>query len=115
MPTYRISNRLTGAVLAPSVQSDSDVAAAAEYLDSLGPSTTLTLEDFIVTQISANPPAAIFTVAVNLSEGQGGGVREITTTGSRATAAREASKHPGAFVIEEDREQNRERSKGRRG
>lgn len=116
MPTYRISNRHTSTVLVPSVQSDSDISAGMEYLSSL-PEVfpPLELSDLIISQISANPPASVFTVAVNLDAGQGGGVKEVLTTGSRSTANKEAAKIPGSFVIEEDREQNRERAKGRRG
>lgn len=116
MPTYRISNRHTGAILVPPVQTDSEISAGLEYLSTLPEILpSLELSDLIISQLSANPPVSIFTVAVNLSEGQGGGVKELLTTGSRSTAAREAAKTPGAFVIEEDREQNLQRSKERKG
>lgn len=104
MPTYRITDRASGAVLAPAVQADSEFSALAGHP-----------EDAIVTQTSANPPAAVFTIAWPQDTARGVELVEVMTTGSRTTAlAALAKEPPGRTLIEETPEANRAAARGRR-
>lgn len=104
MPTYRLTDPATGAVLDPSVQADSEWSARAGHPD-----------ETTVTEISPNPPAAVFTVAYTHDSGRGPETVELATTGSRATALREMAKQPpGRTLIEESPAANRAAARGRR-
>ena len=103
MPTYRIKDR-SGAVLAPSVQADSEASALAGQP-----------EDAVVELVSANPPAVVHTIVYPLDTPRGVELVEVCTTGSRATALREMAKQPpGRSLIEETPEANRQAARGRR-
>lgn len=104
MPTYRITSRSTGKVLDPSVQADSEASALAGFD-----------QDDVVEQISASPPAAVFTIAYPVNTPRGVELVEVMTTGSRDTAQREMAKQPpGRTLIEETPAVNRQVARGRR-
>jgi len=104
MPTYRIKDRKTGAVLAAAVQADSESSALAGHP-----------EDAIVELVSPNPPAAVFTVAYPVDTPRGVELVEVCTSGSRATALQELAKQPpGRTLIEETPAANRQAARGRR-
>lgn len=103
MPTYRITDH-TGKVLDPAVQADSPFSALSGQA-----------EDATATEISPNPPAAVFTIAWPLETGRGMELVEVMTTGSRATALQAMGKEPpGRTLIEESPAANRAAARGRR-
>jgi hypothetical protein len=107
MPTYRITDN-TGAVIVQAVQADSEASALAA-LDGFPE------DGVVVTQVSANPPATVYTIAHPMSTTRGVELVEVMTTGSRATAMRELAKEPpGRMLIEESPEANRAAARGRR-
>lgn len=114
VPTYRILSRRNNAVLAPSIVTDSEISAGLEYLVTLPASSTLELTDIRVEETSPAPVASVYTVVEALDVAQGGGLKEVCTTGSRQTAISEAGRNKTFSVIEESREQNRIRSKDRK-
>ena len=103
MPTYRLTERLTGRIVEPAVQADSELSARAGQPDNA---------DLVVMEISPNPPAAVYTVAYPVETGRGVELVEVMTTGSRTTALREMS--PGRSLIEESPQANRAAARGRR-
>lgn len=104
MPTYRVTNRETGEVLLPAVQADSEFSAISGQPG-----------DPVATQISPNPPAAVFTVAWPQETARGVELVEVMSTGSRATAQDELRKQPpGRSMIEETPAANRIGGKSRR-
>ncbi len=106
MPTYRITDRATGQVLAPSVQADSEFSARAGFPEEA---------DLVVTLISPNPPAAIYTIAWPQETARGIELVEVCTTGSRATALVEMGRQPpGRTLIEETPAANQAAARARR-
>jgi hypothetical protein len=101
MPTYRITDHISGVVLSSAIQSDSDLSALSSFP-----------EGSIAEQISPNPPAMVYTIAWPL--GSGDKLIEVLTTGSRTTALAEMQKQPsGRILIEETPSANRHAAKGR--
>jgi len=106
MPTYRITDRKTGAIVAAAIQADSDSSARAGQPDDA---------DLLVTESSPNPPAAVYTIAWPQETARGTELVEVMTTGSRATALREMAKEaPGRTLIEETPAANRAAARSRR-
>lgn len=88
------------------VQADSEFSALAGQPDDA---------DLEVTEISPNPPAAVFTIAWPQDTARGVELVEVMTTGSRATALREMGiQPPGRTLIEESPAANRAAARGRR-
>lgn len=106
MPTYRLTDRKTGRIVDAAVQADSPLSAL---------NGKPVEGDLEVTEISPNPPAAVFTIAWPQDTARGTELVEVMTTGSRATALRELAKEPpGRSLIEETPAANRAAARGRR-
>lgn len=106
MPTYRLTDRATGRIVDASVQADSEISARDGQPDEA---------DLVVTEISPNPPAAVFTIAWPQQTARGVELVEVLTTGSRATALAAMGKEPpGRTLIEETPAANRVAARGRR-
>lgn len=106
MPTYRLTDRKTGRIVDAAVQADSESSARAGLPEDA---------DLLVTEISPNPPAAVYTIAWPQETGRGTELVEVMTTGSRATALRELAKEPpGRTLIEESPAANRAAARSRR-
>lgn len=106
MPTYRLTDRKTGRIVDAAVQADSPLSVLGGQPEDA---------DLLVTEISPNPPAAVFTIAWQQETGRGPELVEVCTTGSRATAIAAMGKEPtGRTLIEESPAANRAAARGRR-
>lgn len=108
MPTFRIVDRLSGKVIDPAMQADTEFEALSGYDGGLEVSHSATL-------ISPSPPAMVYTIVWSLQTARGIEVVESFSTGSRSTAIRlHQQESPGRSMIEETLEINKSESRKRR-